>query len=434
MFVYCSGSRPVFCSDTIVEAPGLQSIGAPEGFDSGNMHDYRLKAGRLVLRSEIPIHEMVVAMVCNWDQNCGISTYSRMMVDAIIPRVQSVHIVSEKKLPQDSPSHDGPVSYCWRREGDYSPIVSEIEKIDPDLIIIQHEYGIFHHVDKFCALMSQLSRWRTVTILHTVLEHRVDHADASLDYEARFIAESACPEVMVHQRRAAEALKARGYSGRTHVIPHGCPSVSEERRLPITKYGMFTAETIFQYGFGGTHKGWEFSIDTVEILIRQFPNVFYFGVMNQPRGGEAAVKMYHDRLCQMIKDRGLDKNISLICGFQSEQAIRNYMRSFRVVMYPYRVPNKHWASWGASGAVQLALTYGRPIILTSFPAFMEFEGHVEFTNTPEEAAAKIAKIFTDAKYEEEQQERSKLLAHERAWYRVADWILQTSPEKDFNCL
>jgi hypothetical protein len=115
-----------------------------------------------------------------------------------------------------------------------------------------------------------------------------------------------------------------------------------------------------------------------------------------------------------------------MCGYQSEKAIRNFMRSFRVVVYPYQKPHSDWASWGASGAIQLALSYRKPIVITPYPSFTEFFSSVEPSQTPEDAANKIKKIFTDKAYELEQQQISEKLARQRSWNFICDKILSSS--------
>jgi glycosyltransferase involved in cell wall biosynthesis len=371
-----------------------------------------------------------VALVSDWGINCGIATYSKYLADALKPLVGELLILAEEA---EGAVEEPNVIRCWNRKGDYLRIIEEADKFNPDLIIIQHEFGLFHKINLWQSLMSQLSRWRVLTTFHTVLEHRVPNIDASLDYKARCFAEMACPEIVVHQKKARDTLRDRGYSGRVHYIPHGCFSPNNTRKLKPDKYGMYPDQTIFQYGFGGRHKGWEFAIDTVEILKEKYPEILYLGVFNLPVGGEVHASNYHQELVERVRSKGLTKNVSLISGFQSETMLRNIISGVKVGFFPYQSP-KNWFSWGASGAVQLPLSMGLPLVLGDFSQFEDYRGRIPLVKTSQEAAQEIDKLFSDIEYWRKRSEGSVALSEERSWSKVAAWYLECTRNDDFDAL
>lgn len=396
--------------------------------DKEIISDYEVRDGSLIRRGSV-IEKPRVAVISNWGVNCGISTYTNYLVTALRNFAETVVFAEDAAGVQ--PEKD--VVRCWDRKGDYKKILPEIEKYNPDLIIIQHEFGLFHKVNLWQALMSQLSKWRVLVTFHTVLEHRVPNIEASLDYKARCFAEMACPEIIVHQKKAREALRDRGYSGRVHYIPHGCFKPNRDRRLQPEKYGMYPEHTIFQYGFGGRHKGWEFAIDTVEILKKKFPDVIYLGVFNLPVGGELHTQLYHLELLDRIKNKGLTENVSIIQGYQSDQMLRNLISGFRVGFFPYQSP-KNWFSWGASGAIQMPLSMGLPLVLGEFSQFEEYRGVLPLVQTPQEAASEIEKLFTDQSYWKKRSDESYKISEERDWDKIAKWYLNCPKDKDFDSL
>jgi glycosyltransferase involved in cell wall biosynthesis len=371
-----------------------------------------------------------VAVISDWGVNCGIATYSSYLVSSLKKYASSVVVFAEDA---EGLSEEKDVIRCWDRRGDYKRILIHIEKFNPDLIIIQHEFGLFHKVNLWQTLMSQLSKWRVITTFHTVLEHRVPNIEASLDYKARCFAEMACPEIVVHQKKARETLRDRGYSGRVHYIPHGCFHPNKERKLKPEKYGMYPDHSIFQYGFGGRHKGWEFAIDTVEILKKDFPDVIYLGVFNLPVGGETHTQLYYLELIDRIKSKGLTENVSLIQGYQSEPMLRNLISGSRVGFFPYQSP-PNWYSWGASGAIQMPLSMGLPLVLGEFSQFEEYRGVIPMVRNPQEAAKELDRLFTDNAYWQKRSEKSYELSEERNWDKVAQWYLKCSQDKDFDAL
>lgn len=404
-YLYYQGEDPLYLT-TEMTADGC-FIELPEK-PEWPLQSYRVRGGALELKSQVKR----VGMICNWGQNCGIATYSNYLADSLKLEGAELKIFSE--------------GACWERNGPWDTLLDQVAEFDPDLILIQHEFGIFHRMDQWMALLSQLSPWRTVTILHTVLDHRVDHAEISQDYQMRSLAEAACPEVMVHCEEAKHCLVDRGYSGKVHVIPHGCMR-REVTPLPSTKYGMMPLHTIFQYGFGGRHKGWERAMDVVEILRFQFPDVFYTGVMNHLPGDLETIS-YHASLLQQIRDRNLTQNFSLLRGFQSEKQLSNLIRGHRLCLFPYQPPHAHWKSWGASGAVQLPLAHGVPVVLSDFPAFQEFRGRLPVCSTVQEMADEISRIFEESDYDQKLRSQSQALAQERDWSVIARTLLESGHE------
>lgn len=352
-----------------------------------------------------------VAVIVPAEKNCGIRTYSDYLLAEFDKLVSQVLVFSNN----DS-------------------LLTQMAVYDPDIIFLQHEFGIYHDQGKFSCLMSQLARWRTVVTLHTVLEHDIANDEARNDYLTRSISEASCREVIVHSPQARVTLRARGYSGTVHFIPHGCLERSQVLGpLPATKYGMYSKHSLIQFGFGGRHKGWENAIETVDLLKDDFPNIMYLGLFNC-KDGDLSTEAYYRELLIKIKALGLQTKISLIKGFQSEQMLETLIRCSRAAIYLYKPPNDYWFSWGASGAVRLPLALNKPLVLGKFSQFSEFEGVAPIVKTPFEAAAVIRKIFNEPIFEQNLKAKLQHFNDNRTWARVAKWHLECVPNEDFNAL
>lgn len=397
----------------------------------GALSLYLIRNGRIMLRNKIPTKDLRIAVVSPWGINCGIATYAKYLVDQMRGLVCELKIFAEYADDESCVNDEkDSVKRCWDRSGDYHSIYHYINEYNPDIIYVQHEFGFFHKTNLFCSLMSQLSKWRTIVTLHTVLDHDVDNDEARLDYTTRALSEAACREVIVHTPRAKVTLLGRGFSGRVHFVPHGCYISSDMRKLPATKYGMFPKHSLFQYGFGGEHKGWEAAINVVEILAPKYPDIFYIGVFNASEKDEAA-NIYHEKLLKIVRDKGLEGHVAILKGYQSEVMLSNFLRSVKACLFLYQTPNAYWASWGASGAIQQPLSLGVPLVLSRFPAFQEMEKHLPLTSSNAEAAALIDRIFSDEEFEKDMITRSTALANDRSWDRVAHWYLSCSTNQDF---
>lgn len=433
-WVYYQGEKIVLISDKEVElAEGMKVLKAPPDLGVSDLNDYIIKDDKIMLKTDVPGSEMRVALISDYGINCGIATYNKYLADEIKPMVKELRIFAEEN-PEAVVDPTDNVVFCWKRSGDYNRIPQEIKKFNPDLIIIQHEFGLFHNQGSWGCLLSQLSRWRTIVVLHTVLEHEYDNKEARDDYTTRCLTEMACPEVIVHTPRARATLRARGYSGRVHYIPHGCFPAIEDNRLPSTKYGLYSPNSIIQYGFGGQHKGWEIAIDVVQILRARYPDIIYLGIFNISPFGGSAPHAYHQKLLDIIESKGLTNNVAIHKGFQSDEMLKNLIRCSRVAFYPYQVPNPYWASWGASGAIRLPLALGIPLVLSDYPSFQEFKGLLPLVRTPEDAAHEIDRIFSDPGYEASLRQKAIEITNQRSWPKVARWFLSCRSTEDFNAL
>lgn len=392
--------------------------------DADLIRQFTVKKGQLVQKNRSP---RTVAMISDYGVNCGIATYTKYLCDEL-KRLVEVKIFAEDAEVHDE--DDDSVVRCWhRKSSDFSRLYQALEEYNPDLVIVQHEFGLFPKIGIWNSLMCQLSRWRVAVTFHTVLEHDVPNPVARLDYLTRSLAEAACHEIIVHTPRARKTLRARGYSGVIHYIPHGCFELCHLPKLPVTKYGMLPENIVFQYGFGGPHKGWDFAINVVEKLVTKYSDMLYLGVFNVSSYEDNA--SYYYSLLDLIRKKNLENNVVILRGFQSEEMLRNYLRSCKAAMFPYQAP-KNWASWGASGAIQLPLSMGIPMVMSTFSAFQEFEGRLPLVSSIDEAVKVIDQIFSDKEYETELSRRAFEIAEERQWKKVAQWYLSIKIGEDFN--
>lgn len=393
--------------------------------DKELLANYTVRGETLVQKKSSP---KTIVMISDYGINCGIATYTKALCEAMIATGVNLTILAEDaEVTQKDEPH---VIRCWHRtENNYSRLLQIVEKIHPDCIYIQHEYGLFPKLDLWNTLLSQLSRWRVVVTLHTVLEHNIPNETIKLDYLCRSLAEASCPEVVVHNPRAPKTLRSRGFSGRIHLIPHGCQT-QKLPKLPCTKYNMFSEYSIFQFGFGGRHKGWEFAIETVEKLVSKYPDIIYTGIFNSSPQTDLN-KVYFRDLLSLVRQKKLERNVALLYGYQSEEMLKIFIRSSRIALYPYQKPHENWASWGSSGAIHLPLSMGLPTIITDFPMFFEFQNRLPVVKTPEEAAQQIDQIFSDKEYEKKLSDLSFEIVNERNWDKVALLYLNVPPDQDF---
>lgn len=382
------------------------------------LHPHALMAGYIVedgkfvkLRAGKPAHETRVALVGNWKMRCGISTYSEKLWPHVVPHLGDWKIFAERNEHPTGPLNvvggvevdPSRVVECWERGKPLGDLVTALREWKPDVVWIQHEYGIWPNARHWLALLSQLSGVRVIVTLHSVFKH--------MD---KLVNEAAIPEIVVHLDGAREVLEdQKQVPGIVHVIPHGCDPCLDQTRL----WNIYrSSETFMQFGFGFRYKGWENSIKAVAILKEKHPDVFFTGLFSESPFCAAEHEAYHSDLMKLVEDLGVQDNVAIIRGFQSEPALDSYMRTNRAVVFPY-VAHANHEVYGASGAARSAMSKAVPVVTTGVNHFSDIP--TLKADTPEGIAAELERIFKDWKAWRAQVQKQLAYVEVNSWDNVA---------------
>lgn len=310
--------------------------------------------------------DLRVAIVAPYKIACGIATYTEALVANMTPLVKELKVFAEAR--------------DWSRAKPLSQLVSALSDYAPDVVYVQHEYGLFPVAAYWLSFISQLSaKFRTIVALHSVY----DHAD-------KLICESACPEVIVHTMAAAAKLHDKGYRGRIVVVPHGCEKPNAGKLWNLYR----TPHTLVSFGFGFRYKAIENAIEAVALLKPKYPDVFYTCLFSESVAGKSEMDQYHADLLELVQERGLTDNVAIIRGFQSDNALDAYLRTNRIALFTYKDNGKHTV-WAASGASLVAMSKSLPVITSSVPLFDQTKGVCPQADTPKEIAAEVEKMFDE---------------------------------------
>lgn len=377
------------------------------------------------LREGKPASQTRVALVGNWKMRCGISTYSEKLWPHVAALVGDWKIFAERNDTPTGPLNvvggvevePGRVVECWKRGEPLGELVKALREYKSDVVWIQHEYGIWPNARHWLSLMSQLSGVRVIVTLHSVYKH--------MD---KLVNEAAIPEIVVHLDGARDVLEGlKHVPGLVHVVPHGCDPCLDKSRL----WNIYrSTETFMQFGFGFRYKGWENSIKAVAILKQKYPDVFFTGLFSESPFCAAEHEAYHADLMKLVEDLGVQDNVAIIRGFQSEEALDSYMRTNRAVVFPYVSHPKHEV-FGASGAARFAMSKAVPVVTTSVNHFSDIP--TLKADTPEDIAAQLESVFKDHKAWKAQVEQQLKYVEDNSWENVAKrfvGILEDPSKKD----
>jgi glycosyltransferase involved in cell wall biosynthesis len=379
MYLYHEDGRIRLISRTPLQAEGLAEVSLGIGRHSAKqiIQDFVIKDGKLIAKKrQIDKTKLRIAMVGVWGIPCGIATYTEFLVQELRAAGHEVTIFAEHS---QSAVEEPFVVRCWSRGESLAKLTKSLKKHDPDVIFIQHEYGIFPDARKWTGFISQIQDYNYYVVLHSVYKHR-DKA----------VCEAICKNIIVHSDLAKEVLLEKGIASNIQVIPHGCMQITEVHRL----WNIYRSpHTILQFGFGFEYKGWDVALDAVAILKETHPDIFYLILFSESNFVPEIHNAQYQRIVDLIQSKGLEEHVAVIRGFQSDESLANFLRTVRVAIFPYTAHPDH-VVYGSSGAARLALANGTPTIVSKVPLFYDLGETLPRVENAEELAAEIDKLFS----------------------------------------
>lgn len=287
--------------------------------------------------------------------------------------------------------------------------------LDIDVVLLQHEYGIFGGAEGEYVLSfaKELSRPLVVT-LHTVLSQ-----PSPLQLEVlRALCEEAT-RVIVMTDTAVRLLTGSGAcpEDKIRVIPHGAPNalarrredrVASQSRLRLSTFGLLSAG-----------KGLETAIQALPFVVERHPDVLYrIAGRTHPQVARREGERYRCMLENLVGDLELDNHVEFDDRFLSIDEVADLLASTDVFITPYR--NREQIS---SGALTFAIAAGCAAVSTPFwyaeDILATGAGRIVPFDDPRALAAAVCEFAEQPNALRTAQTEARRLGRELAWPSVA---------------
>ena len=342
--------------------------------------------------------------------SCGIATFSAALAAGLIGEGASVDVVRCGATPEvedvlvvgslteaDDPGHRRAIDALNRN----------------DLVIVQHEFGLYDGADgeSIIDLVASIEV-PVVVVAHTVLTEPSENQRRVLEEVCR------SADAVVVMTRTAHTRLLAGYDidgSKVHVIPHGAatplaaPAASQ--RLPGTPRRLLT------WGLLGPGKGIEWAIDAMDQLgdVDPLPEYVVAGATHpkvRERHGEAYREMLVARAASSVVDITFDHT------YRDLMSLTELIQSADLVVLPYDSRDQV-----TSGVLVDAVAAGRPVISTAFPHAVELletgAGIVVPQRDPVALGRAIRSVLTDPSLASSMEAEARRLAPGLAWSAVA---------------
>jgi glycosyltransferase involved in cell wall biosynthesis len=363
-----------------------------------------------------------IAMIGNHPPRlCGIATFTFDVRNALAAAASETAI-DVYAMDEPSVGHTYPAEVvCTIRQdetADYRAAARRINDSDADVVLVQHEYGIFGGPSG-ALLLRLLDRVTApvVVTLHTVLEE--PNSDQRAVIEA--LVATASRLVVMAEKGREILIRVHGVAPeKIVVIPHGVP----DRPLADpddakARFGFAGRRVLMTFGLLSPNKGIETMIRAMPRIVAAEPRALYVILgATHPHLVAHEGEAYREGLIALAAELGVSENVSFIDGFMEQQRLLDYIEAADIYVTPYL--NEAQIT---SGTLSYAVGLGKPVVSTPYWHASELLGDgvgtlVPFGDSDGFAASISALLASEAKMTA-MRNRAWQIGRSMTWERLA---------------
>ena len=281
-----------------------------------------------------------------------------------------------------------------------------------DVVIIQHEYGIYggNDGDEIVEVMKRV-RSPMISTLHTVPLQPSAHQKRVLEEVVEL---STCAVTMTNIARQRLLSVYEVDESRVVTIPHGAtvPRPVTPRQDPLPQ--------VLTWGLLGPGKGIEWVIDALALLRSRGVEMRYtIAGRTHPKVKANAGEDYRHMLQKRARTLGVHDLVDFDSEYRSLDSLLELVAQSTCVVLPYESIDQI-----TSGVLVDAIAAGRPVVATAFPHAVELlSGGAGILVPPRNAEAlsrALHRIATDRPALRMMESRAAELAPMHSWFAVAE--------------
>lgn len=358
-------------------------------------------------------------------RRCGIATFTSDVHEALKTAAPDLDCQVVAMTDEGGDYAYGPdvmFAVHQNRLADYLEGARRINEAAPDVVCVQHEFGLFGgSAGEHLMLMLDAVAAPVTTTLHTVLTD--PNADQRRVFE-RLIRRSAKIIVMAEKGRQILTEVWKVPASKIMVTPHGAP----DRPLvdtagPKAKLGLDGHDVMLTFGLLSPGKGLESVIQALPDIVKARPNALYviLGATHPhliAREGEA----YREGLFALARELGVGDHVRFHNQYVDTPLLLDWLAAADLYVTPYLN-----AAQITSGTLSYAVALGKAVISTPYWHAQELlaDGRGVLTpfNDPQALAAAVTDLLGDPARLADVQRRAWEAGRETLWSRLADRYL-----------
>lgn len=301
----------------------------------------------------------------------------------------------------------------------YLEMAERINVASPDLLMIEHEFGIYGGKSgEYLLKLVDILKVPYLVTLHTVLPKPTKKQREIVKHLAL-----GCKKIITMSASSVQILQEiyEVDPDKIEVVHHGVPELPVEDRDILKKQegleGRFVVST---FGLLSPGKGLEYGIDAISRVAKKHPEVIYL-ILGQThpviksRDGEE----YREKLEQAVSDFSITDNVRFVNRYLEKEEIIRYLAMSDVYMTPYLGKDQ-----AVSGTLAYAVGYGRVIVSTPYPYAVEMladgRGMLAKFRSAVSLSKCILEVLRHPEQKEEMEKKTLELGRNMMWSRVAE--------------
>jgi len=330
-------------------------------------------------------NRMRIAFVSTYPPiECGIGTYTGFLVEALKKTSSEIHIISQYGAEG---RHVYP-SYSPGEDGIAGKIFNAAVKVTPDLVHIQHEFGLFGELDGI-AVLELIYRLKSTGTPVIATFHTVEEKPA---FRKALILRTMCREldgIIVHGQKHADLLQTvfNAERSKLFLVPHGAremnPIADAKKKLDLED-----KKVILLAGYFRPTKCFDRIVDLFPQIVEKVPDAWLV-LSGKLRMLEFSA--YRAMLFDKINNSAAKDRIEVFRGQFPQKTFDTILSASDIVVLPY-------SAGAQSGIMAHAMAFGKPVITSDLPAFVDIVKRAEigfYAQTDDQYVDRIVTLLTD---------------------------------------
>ena len=306
-----------------------------------------------------------IATIGNYPpRRCGIATYTFDVRAALLAaRPDAACDVVAMRDTGDAHAYPAEVGFTVRHDvrADYLEAARRIEASGAEVILLQHEFGIFGGpAGEHVLTLLDHSSLPVVSVLHTVLSQPDPDQRRVFD---RLIARS--DRLIVMAERGRDMLRdVWGVADdKVVVIPHGAPDEPLVDTAPHkAELGFGDRELLFTFGLLSPGKGIETAIRAMPAVVAARPQALYLVLgATHPHLLAREGERYREGLKALAAELGVGDHVRFVDEYTDTPRLLEHLRAADLYVTPYLNEAQ-----STSGTLAYAAALGKPIVSTPY--------------------------------------------------------------------
>ncbi len=298
---------------------------------------------------------------------CGIATFNQDVTQVLEENDVCVHHVAMERAGRKY-AYPTPTIAIIRQEvrSDYEKVAAMIIHRRPDVVLLQHEFGIFGgwQGEYIVDLLHNLTVPVVVVLHHCEFVQDSDAKRKRVEIVHEIARYSKALVVIsdLARRKIANDLREAGISTPVIHIPHGTPDVADyylanPKREVLGREDTLTLAT---FGLISERKGIQDVVEVLPQVVDQFPTILY-RVLGRPHPVNARAQAFLRAVRQRVKELDLSEHVSFVTRFLSVREIMENLQATDVYITFYADPDQ-----ASSGTLAFSLAAGCCVVSTPF--------------------------------------------------------------------